>query len=173
MEFRRVLFRSAASLYSAAAAAAPNKFIQTFLVYFGGGPALTAADAPRLAQFDMLNIDRFRYQQISPSTWAAIKALNPDEQIYLYEMGAEMYNNQDSNLQINLNTLGRYNVSRGHPMGSLNGNHPELFLLDSTSARVYNAGYSNPSANQYSYLMDFGSSAYQSYWVTEIGRAHV
>jgi hypothetical protein len=50
-------------------------------------------------------------------------------------------------------------------MGSLNGNHPELFQLSSGN-RIYNTGFSNVSTNQYWHLMDFGSPAYQTYWVT-------
>ncbi|PYR28968.1 MAG: hypothetical protein DMF98_01315 [Acidobacteria bacterium] len=151
-----------------AAQTAPGKTIQTFLLYYGGGPTLVASDAARLAKFDLLDFDRFRYNQIGSNTWAAIKALNPNMNIYLYVDGPNMYNDQDANSAININTLARYNVSRGHPMGSLNGNHPELFQLDSGGNRIYNNVYSNPGANHYFYLMDFGSSAYQSYWVTAL-----
>src|SRR5882672_5991383 len=135
----------AAPCHLQAAATAPGsaKFIPTFLIYYGGGPALVAADAPRLAKFDLIDIDRFRYNNIAPNTWAAIKALNPAVQIYLYEMGAEAPNYLDSTSQLYLNGLGRYDISRGHFMGSLNGNHPELFQLDSSSNRIYNTGFSN------------------------------
>ena len=151
-----------------AADAGSAKFIPTFLVYYGGGPALTATDAAKLAKFDLIDTDRFRYQDISPNTWAAVKALNPNVQIYLYEIGPEFYNFHDAYAAVSLNDLGRYNVSRGHPMGSLNGNHPELFQLDSAGRRIYSVNFSNPGANQYSYLMNFGASAYQSYWVTGV-----
>src|SRR5216117_693000 len=147
---------------------APSKFLQTFLLYYGGGPTLVASDAARLAKFDLLNFDRFRYNQIGPNTWVAIKAINPNLPIFLYVDGPDVYNDQDAMPQIYINTLARYNVSRGHPMGSLNGNHPELFQLDSGGNRIYNNVYSNPGANHYFYLMDFGSSAYQSYWVTAL-----
>ena len=145
-----------------------SKFIPTFLVYYGGGPTLTTADVPNLAKYDLIDIDRFRYLDIGSNTWTAIKSVNPNVQIYLYEIGPEVYNSQDALPQVSLNSLGRYNVSRGHPMGSLNGNHPELFQLDATGNRIYSVAYSNVSANQYSYLMDFGSAAYQSYWVTAV-----
>src|SRR6266513_2132926 len=151
-----------------AAQTAPGKSIQTFLLYYGGGATLVASDAAKLAKFDLLGFDRFRYNQIGSNTWAAIKALNPNMNIYLYVDGPNMYNDQDANSAMNINTLARYNVSRGHPMGSLNGNHPELFQLDSGGNRIYNNVYSNPGANHYFYLMDFGSSAYQSYWVTAL-----
>ena len=151
-----------------AAQTASGKFLQTFLLYYGGGPTLVASDAARLAKFDLLNFDRFRYNQIGPNTWASIKALNPNVSIYLYEDGPDVYNDQDALPQISLNTVGRYNVSRGHPMGSLNGDHPELFLLDSGGSRIYSLVYSNPAANHFNYLLDFGSAAYQSYWLTAV-----
>src|SRR5882724_13038549 len=159
---------SAAHLAQAQTVAGPNKFIPTFLVYYGGGPTLVASDAAKLAKFDLLDIDRFRYNQIGPNTWAAVKAVNPNIEIYLYEDGPEAQNYMDALPQISINGMGRHNVSRGHSMGSLNGNHPELFLLDSSGNRIYNTGFSNVSANQYWHLMDFGSSAYQTYWVTAV-----
>jgi chitodextrinase len=151
-----------------AQSAGSNRFIPMFLVYYGGGPALVASDAARLAKFDLLDIDRFRYNSISPTTWSAIKALNPNIGIYLYEMGSESQNYMDSTAVISINGLGRFNVSRGHSMGSLNGNHPELFMLDSTGNRIYNTGFSNVSTNQFWYLMDFGNPTYQAYWIEAI-----
>ncbi len=159
---------AAAPRHAAATATGPNKFLPTFTVYYGGGPSLVASEIPTPAKFDLIDLDRFRYQDVAPSTWAAIKADNPAAQIYLYEIGPEVQNNQDSLPQVDLNALGRYNVSRGHPMGSLNGNHPELFLLDASGNRIYNKAYSNPTGGTYSYLMDFGSSAYQSYWTIAV-----
>lgn len=146
--------------------AATAKFIPTFLVYYGGGPALTSADTSTLATFDLIDIDRYRYNQINGNTWAAIKALNPASQLYLYEIGPEISNYEDAFAAVSLNNISRYDTSRGHPMGNLNGNHPELFQQDATGHRIYSSGFSNPGANQYSYLMDFGSPAYQSYWLT-------
>jgi chitodextrinase len=151
-----------------AAQTAPSKFIPMFLVYYGGGPALVATDAAKLAKFDLLDIDRFRYNQLAPTTWSAIKAVNPNIGIYLYEMGPESQNYMDATPVVSINGLGRYDVSRGHSMGSLDGNHPELFLLDSSGKRIYNAGFSNPAANQFWYLMDFGSPAYQAYWIEAV-----
>ena len=143
-----------------------SKFIPTFLVYYGGGPTITSADVPKLAKYDLLDIDRFRYNNVGSNTWAAIKAINPNVQIYLYQMGPESPSHLDSSQQVYLNGLGRHNVSRGHPMGSLNGNNPGLYQKDAAGNRIYSQGYSNPGANQYWYLMDFGSAAYQSYWIT-------
>jgi hypothetical protein len=144
------------------------KFIPTFLAYYGAGLPFTAADALALAKFDLIDVDRFRYADIGPMTWAAVKAINPGIQIYLYEMGPEVPNFADAQPQVNLNGLGRYDVSRGHSMGSLNGNQPQLFLLDAAGNRIYNTGYSDPAASRYWYLMDFGGAEYQAYWVEAV-----
>src|SRR4051794_13551939 len=167
--------RAAAVLLALAAASLPigaqaqsTKFIPTFLVYYGGGPTLTAANVPQLAKYDMIDIDRFRYNSIGSNTWAAIKAANPNSKIFLYEMGPESPSYLDSQDVLYINGLGRHNNSRGHPMGSLNGNQPGLFQKDASGNRIYSSAYSNPGANQYWYLMDFGSSAYQSYWATAV-----
>lgn len=144
------------------------KFIPTFLTYYGGGLPLTGADAPRLAKFDLLDVDRFRYADIDGNTWAAVKALSPSVEIYLYEMGAEAPNFLDAAATLSLNGLGRHDVSRGHSMGSLNGNQPALFLLDASGNRIYSTGYSDPATNRFWYLMDFGNAAYQAYWVEAV-----
>ena len=147
-------------------ASRPAKFTPTFLAYYGAGQPFASSDAARLAKFDLLDVDRFRYADLGPAgTWAAVKALNPAIEIYLYEMGAEAPNFLDTAATVSLNGLGRHDVSRGHSMGSLNGDHPELFLLDAAGNRVYNPGYSDPATNRYWYLMDFGAAAYQAYWV--------
>ena len=145
-----------------------GKFIQTFLIYYGGGPQLVAGDEQRLAKFDLIDIDRFRYSQIGGATWSAIKAHNPAVQIYLYEMGPESTNYMDAAQAVSLNNLGRYDVSRGHAMGSLNGNLPGLFLLDGGGQRIYNKAYSNLAQGTYWHLMDFGAGAYQQYWVDAV-----
>jgi chitodextrinase len=150
---------------AAPADAGSTKFIPTFLVYYGGGPTLTAADAPKLAKFDLIDIDRFRYNQIGGNTWLSIKALNPEVQIYLYEMGPESTNYMDGAQPVSLNNLGRYDVSRGHSMGALNGNNSALFLLNASGQRIHNVAYSNVSQNRYWHLMDFGSPDYQQYWI--------
>ena len=160
-------FATPLPLVAQAQTASPH-FIQRFLIYYGGGPALTSSNTSQLAKYDLIDIDRFRYADIAPTTWAAVKTVNPNVQFYLYEIGPEVYNNQDSLPVVSLNSLGRYNVSRRNPMGSLNGNLPQVFQVDVFGKRIYSAAYSNPGAGIYSYLMDFGSSTYQSYWVSSV-----
>jgi chitodextrinase len=162
---RAALLALVVSAAPGAPADAAGRSIQTFLVYYGGGPQLVAGDEQRLAGFDLIDIDRFRYNQIGANTWAAIKAHNPAVQIYLYEIGPETQNYMDSLPAVSLNGLGRYNVSRGHTMGALNGNNPGLYLLDGGNQRIYSVPYSNVAQGTYWHLMDFGSSAYQQYWL--------
>ncbi len=155
---------------NSASSAGSCRFIPRFLLYYGGGPALVAGDSPRLAKFDGISIDRFRYNEIDPNTntWADVKSFNPSVRVFLYETGADDSNYHDDIPQVYLNDIDRYNVSRGHPMGSLNGDHPELYLLDSAGNRIYGTAYSNVPLNQYWYLMDFGSVDYQTYWLTAV-----
>lgn len=152
--------------------AGSEKFIPTFLVYYGDGPALVEGDEARLAKFDLLDVDRFRYNQIGVNnlrgTWDSVRAVNPGIKIFLYQMGPEVSNYHDGKDVVYLNGLGRYNVARSHIMGSLNGNQPGLFMRDTSGARVYNYDYSNPSLGQHWYLMDFGSPEYARYWLEAV-----
>src|SRR6266850_4810670 len=86
------------------------KFIPNFLVYYAPGPALVFDDAPKLAKFDGIDIDRFRYIKISPSadTWTVIKSYNPKVQIFLYEAGTEDSNYHDGLALAYLNDISRY-----------------------------------------------------------------
>jgi uncharacterized repeat protein (TIGR01451 family) len=150
-----------------AANAAPKKFINTFYVYWGYsvGAVGAAADVPVLGKYDLLGLDRWYYDYIDGGVWNAIRAVNPQVQIYLYQMGPEAPNYKDTNLPQYLNGLGRFDLSRGHSMGSLNGDNPDLFLLDANGQRLYNFSFLSPVNNEYWYLMDFGSSRYWSYWI--------
>src|SRR6266699_4553950 len=91
-----LLFWGAGRLPLVAQTAGSSKFIQTFLVYYGGGPAFVASDAQKLAKFDLIDTQKFFYNNLAPTTWAAVKALNPNVQIYLYEDGTEASNYQDT-----------------------------------------------------------------------------
>ena len=148
------------------------KFIQTFLVYYGDGPALVKGDEARLAKFDLLNTDRLRYNGITVNglrgIWDSVRSINPGIKIFLYQMGPEVSSYDDDQGVIYLNNLGRYNVTRNHSMGSLNGNQPALFVHDASGARAYNYDYSDPSLGHYWYLMDFGSPEYTRYWLEAI-----
>src|SRR6266581_2643868 len=56
-----------AALPLAAQTAAPGKTIQTFLVYYGGGPRLVAGDAQKMAKFDLIDTNKHRYDVVTHS----------------------------------------------------------------------------------------------------------
>jgi hypothetical protein len=160
-----VLLLLIAALGSVDAATTP-KFFQTVLIRVGGS-SLVSGDEVRIAKYDMAVLNRFHDGDVGGQVWRVIRSLNPNTQIYLYEMGMWTTTGKDDKDVYYLNDLGRYNVSRGHSMGALNVDHPELFLLDRSGNRIIDPGYSTPPAN-YSYLMDFGSSDYWLYWVEAV-----
>lgn len=141
--------------------AAQTRFIHPFAVLYGGAK-LTAADVPTLAKFELLDIARYRYNQVNGDTWAAIKQASPGAKIFIYELGPSIANFQDKAPAASLNNISRYAVARDS-LGTFNGDHPDLFLLDTYGKRTYDMAFSKPPS-QYYYLMDFGSPGYQSLW---------
>ncbi len=135
-----------------------HKFIRTFAIR-GGGNSLESGDEIVLAKFDLVDFNRFHYDDINGDTWKTIKAINPDTEIYLYQLGRTVGNDSDGKPIIYLNNLGRWNISRGHSMGTLNIDNPEMFLLDSAGNRI------NVPAYPHEWLMDVGSTKYQNYWL--------
>ena len=131
-----------------------NDFIQTFAVKYG---PFTTEQLAISAKYDMLDCNRFTYDDINGNTWAALKAINPNIEIFLYQQSRAHDDDDNKNIKF-LNNVGRWNTSRGHSMGSLNINNPELFLLDSTSKRIITPIW-------LSYLMDVGSNNYIKYWL--------
>lgn len=138
------------------------KLFQTCLIYYGD---LTTAQIPTIAQYDLADLQRLSYTLVT-NAWSQIKVHNPGILLYLYEMGSEMGSGNDSQSAAYLNELGRYNVSRGHPMGSINGNNPAFFLLGSSGKRLVDSGYSTSTSTEY--FLDFGSPTYQQYWVIAV-----
>jgi len=146
----------------------PGKFIQTFLVYQSGGPKLTPADAAKLARFDILCLGRFRYVQINGNTYRAVRKLNPDIQIYLYQHGPDCWIAADGSEDAEptdvmnvryLNNIARYNNARGHSMGNLNTDNPDLFLRTAEGQRCHTYH------TDFRYLLDFGSPKLHAYWL--------
>ena len=124
-----------------------------------GGAALVPGDEAILAKFDMVVLNRFFHDDINGNTWGALRNINPDIEIYLYQLGKATSYVQDSKPDRGLNTIARWNDGRGHSMGDLNVDNSNLFLLDSSSNRIHNAEYTN------SWFLDFGSTDFQKYWL--------
>ncbi|MCK5721886.1 MAG: hypothetical protein KAI84_05065, partial [Gammaproteobacteria bacterium] len=129
-----------------------NDFIQTVAVKYG---PFTTEQLAISAKYDMLDCNRFTYDDINGNTWAALKAINPNIEIFTYQ-GSRTHDDDDEKHIKFLNNVGRWNISRGHSKGSLNTDNPELFLLDSDSNRIRSIWGS--------YVMDVGSS-YIDYWL--------
>jgi len=134
-----------------------GEFIQTFLIRYGGS-SLNAGDEVLMAKFDLIAANRFHYNDIGGDSWGAIKAINPNTEIFLYQM-SRVRDDYDNETIERLNNLGRWNISRDHSMGNLNVDNAVLFLLDYWGNRIYVPAYVG------SWNMDVGDSNYQDYWL--------
>ena len=136
-----------------------GKSIQVMNIYQSPGATLVASDAAKLARYYMFFFNRNRYYQISPDTYTAVRALNPDTLIFNYQQGPDTWLNQDGSNVLNVNNIVRYNNTYGHSMGNLNTDNPAFFLLNSSAQRIWTYGSSNRR------LLDFGSADFQAYWL--------
>jgi hypothetical protein len=145
------------AFFSSFVQAGVNPYIQTFLLYKGN--PVKSEEIPKLAKFDLLEMHRYKYNDIPEGTWKALKARNPEIGIYIYQMGPEISDNQDAGNLVGLFSVGRFNNSRGHTMGAVNTHHPEFFLTDSSGNRIRHPQY--PTC----WLLDFGSPNFLAYWI--------
>jgi len=155
--FFSVLLFASLTLIPCFSEAGANPFIKTVLVLYVS--KIAPQDVPRLARYDVLDLNRFNYDDVNKDTWRSIKAINPAVEIYIYQLGSETAVNQDQYDVIYLNSIARFRNARGHSMGDLDNSHPDLFLHDGSGSRLYNPAYPN------TVLMDFGSKSYQKYWI--------
>jgi hypothetical protein len=141
-----------------------GKFIQTFTVKLRGGEKLAPGDERVFAKFDMVLITRNWHDAIQGGTWAAIHRVDPTTEIYIQSEGPTIWREHDKAETKWLKGIARYENSRGHPMGSINEDHPEFFLLkaDGTRCLAYKSNYRDR------FLMDFGSPSYQRYWIESV-----
>ena len=144
---------------SAFAGGGAGKSMQIFQIYQSGGATLNNADAAKFAKYDIFSFNRNRYYQMSPNTYDAVKAINPDVIIFNYQQGPDTWTNQDGSSVVNVNNIVRYNNTYGHSMGNLNINNPDFFLLNTSDERIHTYYAS------YRYLLDFGSADFQAYWL--------
>lgn len=139
--------------------AASEGSVNPFLFMFGNIIKLTKQDIPALADYELLILDRWRFHQINNNTWKEIKKASPNTKIFLYQLGPVVQDNADSRPVKNLNNLGRFDVSRGSSDGSLNGDHPDWFLINIFGKRTGFRGY--PA----DYWLDFGNVEFVDYWI--------
>src|SRR5256885_16798566 len=69
-----------AALPLSAQTAAQGKTVQTFLIYYGGGPTLVAPHPAKLAEIGLLDFYRFRYKHIRSHTLGGIQKPQPPEE---------------------------------------------------------------------------------------------
>ena len=136
-----------------------GKSIQVMNIYQSPGATLVASDAAKLARYYMFFFNRNRYYQISPDTYTAVRALNPDTLIFNYQQGPDTWLNQDGSNVLNVNNIVRYNNTYGHSMGDLNTDNPDLFLLNFSGQRLWTY------YKDFRRVLDFGSADFQAYWL--------
>lgn len=144
---------------------AEAKFMNHFL-YRIGGASLSPGDVTDMAKFDIIAAEKFHYDDISGDSWGAIKAINPNVEIYLYTNISYTIPAHDAWDTKNLVDLGRHNVSRGHSMGRLSIENDDFFLLNAS-------GHGVEFVSGGRYLLDFGSSDFRSYSVEATITDHV
>ncbi|GAB1452061.1 hypothetical protein MASR2M47_21170 [Draconibacterium sp.] len=132
--------------------------IKTFLFVIQGNN-LRTGDETVLSKFDIVVLQRFNYDDIRGGTYSAIKKINPDTKIFLYQLGPWCATKDDGPTVVYMRSIGRYNYNKGHSMGNLNTNNSDFFLLDSNSKKINVPAFPND------YLLDFGSKKLIDYWI--------
>jgi len=144
---------------SKASARGASKTIKTFIVYQAPAPPLVPGDEVKLARYDMFSFNRRRYYELKPNTYEAVRKINPDIIIFNYQQGPDTWLDQDELDVLYVNNIVRYNDARGHSMGNLNTDNPDLFLLTASGRRIRTYYDENRR------LLDFGSAKFQAYWL--------
>lgn len=145
---------------------ADAKFIPMFLAYQSRGAKFTPEDAARLAKFEVIMLGRFRFYEIGDNAWEAVKKINPNTQFFTYQQGPDVWvEDGGEELTANadpmrLNNIARYTNARGHSMGNLDKDNPDLFLLSKKDGKRCHTYHKD-----YRYLMDFGSEKFHKYWL--------
>ena len=133
------------------------KFINLFITRVGGS-ALSPGDEYILAKYDIIFAQKSHYNDIGGDSWGAIKAINPNTDIYVYYQTDVILPAQNAYSTINLTSLGRYDVDRGHSMGDLNNDNTTFFLLDKEFKRIE---WTYPMGT--GYWLDFGNKNFYDY----------
>ena len=114
-----------------------------------------------LAKYSFSDLGSSAYKDSQArNTWTILKSLNPTHQIYCYEGPMVTMNNEDSVTQyppLYINNIVRWDNARGHSMGNLDKNNPDLFLLDSKGNRIQHTIFKW-------WLLDVGNPKLWQYW---------
>ena len=145
------------------------KCMQIYNHYQMPAAHLVPGDEAKLARYSMFSFNRHRYYDLSPDTYSLVRAINPDIIILNYVHGPGIWTgysdgdwSMDSENVLNINNISRYSNARGHSMGNLNDDNPDLFLLNFSGERIHTYYKS------WRWLLDFGSAEYQAYWLEAV-----
>jgi hypothetical protein len=95
---------------------------------------------------------------LNNNTWTELKSKNPEIIITLYQNGSQVAENTDHLEPLFLDNIGRFNISRGNPEGSISDN-PEWFLKNEPGDII------KDSVNNESLILDYGNSSVVDYWL--------
>ncbi len=164
-----ILVIAGAGAEPALAGGGAAKCMQIYGHYQMPAAHLVPGDEAKLARYSMFSFNRHRYYDLSPDTYSLVRAINPDIIILNYVHGPGIWTgysdgdwSYDSETVLQINNISRYSNARGHSMGNLNDDNPELFLLDAGGERIHSYHKS------WRWLMDFGSAEYQAYWLEAV-----
>ena len=134
-------------------------FLPTFLIKYG---QFVSGEENVLAKYNLIAVQRFRYKDIQNDTWSAIKKINPNTEIFNYQLGRATRADQDLTNIPYSGTINRWNVSRGHSKGSVTDNYNQFVLLDSGNNEIINPSF------KHEILLDIGNPTLQDYWIEAI-----
>ncbi len=135
-----------------------NKFINPYQVYYTS-EKLNRETIEDLAKYDLVVLERSQYMSsLNNNTWAELKSKNPEIIITLYQNGSQVAENTDHLEPLFLDNIGRFNIARGNPEGSISDN-PEWFLKNELGDII------KDSVNSESLILDYGNPAVVDYWL--------
>ena len=131
-----------------------DKFTQTFLYRIAADWNMD--NVIICSQYDLLAVQGFRWDNVNNDTWGELKKLNPNILIFPYYQ-SRIDNSEDHKQNPYKGTLGRWDISRGHSMGTCNGND-DFFAKNASGNRVIAATPNN-------FIPNYGNERFMKYWL--------
>ena len=125
------------------------------------GSTFAGADsAAELAHFDIILMNRLKWDDVDSNTFTAVHAINAATKFFIYQLAFATIEASDGGAASSLNNIARWDtVYDGDGLTSLDANHADYFMLnDSEDTRIY-IGASEM-------LLRFADAAPRNYWIT-------
>jgi len=142
------------------------KFTRNCIVR-NGGTLISTGDETTIGKYDLAVLCRSFYNTASfpGNTWGTIKGINPNIQLFLYQLGSEANDNTDPPFTFqSLYNLGRWKnprIANGGPGTDIYDDNIDFLLVDTVNHQpINNTAYPD------SWRMDVGLAAYQNYWLS-------